>query len=194
MVAAILNSDLATQFPKRTFLTPKCCHTPKWKLASHLFFKLACSNRAWTDWLTDRWMDGISTSPFSTGDNNCRGNKSLLFQQELSFEVDGAKSMKVLCVAQSDGQDSVLGKTSVEVQKQTFSFSILPQRRKRADKEVNWEINLLKISQLIYPIRVNWALYCFDLMILKGHFELVGLYAVICWSQYLTCSRQEVKL
>ncbi|XP_037530417.1 active breakpoint cluster region-related protein [Nematolebias whitei] len=42
--------------------------------------------------------------------------------KELSFEVDGAKSMKVLCVAQSDGQeDSVLGKTSVELEPQTLS-------------------------------------------------------------------------
>lgn len=36
--------------------------------------------------------------------------------QELSFQVDGARNMKVLCVAQSDGQDdTVMGKASVQV-------------------------------------------------------------------------------
>lgn len=43
----------------------------------------------------------------------------------MSFEVDGAKNMKLLCVSQSNGQDdSVLGKTTVKVQKHNFNFSV----------------------------------------------------------------------
>ncbi|XP_029942762.1 breakpoint cluster region protein isoform X3 [Salarias fasciatus] len=38
------------------------------------------------------------------------------WDQELSFQVDGAQSLKLLCVSQSDGQDdAVLGKTTVKL-------------------------------------------------------------------------------
>lgn len=38
------------------------------------------------------------------------------FKQELSFQVDGAQNMRLLCVSQSDGQDdTVLGKASLWV-------------------------------------------------------------------------------
>lgn len=39
--------------------------------------------------------------------------------QELSFQVDGARQVKVLCVSQAEGQDdAVLGKTLVQVRRQ----------------------------------------------------------------------------
>lgn len=48
---------------------------------------------------------------------HCRCEHHLLSaKQELSFKVDGAQHMKVLCVSQSDGQDdTVLGKACVQV-------------------------------------------------------------------------------
>ncbi|XP_047439708.1 breakpoint cluster region protein isoform X2 [Mugil cephalus] len=44
------------------------------------------------------------------------------WEQELSFQVDGARKMKVLCVSQSDGQDdAVLGKTTVGLESKTLT-------------------------------------------------------------------------
>ncbi|KAK2863099.1 hypothetical protein Q5P01_002632 [Channa striata] len=44
------------------------------------------------------------------------------WDQELSFQVDGAKNMRVLCVSQSDGQDdSVLGKTTLKLDSKSLS-------------------------------------------------------------------------
>ncbi|KAE8279125.1 Breakpoint cluster region protein [Larimichthys crocea] len=44
------------------------------------------------------------------------------WDQELSFHVDGARDLKVLCVSQSDGQgDTVLGKASVQLDSQTLN-------------------------------------------------------------------------
>ncbi|KAM4536877.1 active breakpoint cluster region-related protein isoform 3-T3 [Odontesthes bonariensis] len=44
------------------------------------------------------------------------------WDQELSFQVDGAQSMKVLCVSQSDGQDeTVLGRNAVKLESKTVS-------------------------------------------------------------------------
>ncbi|XP_041842653.1 active breakpoint cluster region-related protein isoform X2 [Melanotaenia boesemani] len=44
------------------------------------------------------------------------------WDQELSFQVDGAQSMKVLCVSQSDTEeDTVLGKTTVKLESKTLS-------------------------------------------------------------------------
>ncbi|XP_017281706.1 active breakpoint cluster region-related protein [Kryptolebias marmoratus] len=44
------------------------------------------------------------------------------WDQELSFEVDSAKNMQVLCVGQTDGQEeSVLGKTTLKLEPKTLS-------------------------------------------------------------------------
>ncbi|MED6269584.1 hypothetical protein CHARACLAT_000927 [Characodon lateralis] len=44
------------------------------------------------------------------------------WDQELSFQVDGAQKMMVLCVSQSDGQDdTVLGKTTVQLESKSLS-------------------------------------------------------------------------
>ncbi|XP_041821379.1 breakpoint cluster region protein isoform X2 [Chelmon rostratus] len=44
------------------------------------------------------------------------------WDQELSFQVDGARDLRVLCVSQSDGQDdAVLGKASVQLESKTLN-------------------------------------------------------------------------
>ncbi|XP_051799992.1 active breakpoint cluster region-related protein isoform X2 [Acanthochromis polyacanthus] len=44
------------------------------------------------------------------------------WDQELSFQVDGAQNMSVLCVSQSDGQnDTVLGRTTVKLESKTLN-------------------------------------------------------------------------
>ncbi|XP_072232517.1 active breakpoint cluster region-related protein [Leuresthes tenuis] len=44
------------------------------------------------------------------------------WDQELSFQVDGAQNMKVLCVSQSDGQEeTVLGRNTVKLESKTLS-------------------------------------------------------------------------
>nr|XP_046237451.1 active breakpoint cluster region-related protein isoform X2 [Scatophagus argus] len=44
------------------------------------------------------------------------------WDQELSFQVDGAQQMKVLCVSQSDGRDdAVLGKASVQLESKSLN-------------------------------------------------------------------------
>ncbi|XP_067380412.1 active breakpoint cluster region-related protein isoform X2 [Channa argus] len=44
------------------------------------------------------------------------------WDQELSFQVDGAQNMRVLCVSQSDGQDdTVLGKTTLKLDSKTLN-------------------------------------------------------------------------
>ncbi|PWA28864.1 hypothetical protein CCH79_00012933, partial [Gambusia affinis] len=44
-----------------------------------------------------------------------------LWDQELSFQVDGAQKMMVLCVSQSDGEEAVLGKTTVQLESSSLS-------------------------------------------------------------------------
>ncbi|XP_070711068.1 active breakpoint cluster region-related protein [Pempheris klunzingeri] len=45
------------------------------------------------------------------------------WDQELSFQVDGAQGLRVFCVSQSDGQDdTVLGKTSVKLESKSLSM------------------------------------------------------------------------
>ncbi|CAG5929196.1 unnamed protein product [Menidia menidia] len=44
------------------------------------------------------------------------------WDQELSFQVDGAQNMRVLCVSQSDGQDdSILGKNTMKLEPKSLS-------------------------------------------------------------------------
>ncbi|XP_076581250.1 active breakpoint cluster region-related protein isoform X2 [Chaetodon auriga] len=44
------------------------------------------------------------------------------WDQELSFQVDGTRNLRVLCVSQSDGQDeTVLGKASVQLESKTLN-------------------------------------------------------------------------
>ncbi|XP_059211105.1 active breakpoint cluster region-related protein [Centropristis striata] len=43
------------------------------------------------------------------------------WDQELSFQVDGAQELRVLCVSQSNRQDAVLGKASVKLESKTLN-------------------------------------------------------------------------
>lgn len=44
VVVVILDFDMETLFFEETFLTPRCSHTPEWKLVPHLFLKLSSLN------------------------------------------------------------------------------------------------------------------------------------------------------
>ncbi|XP_028284942.1 active breakpoint cluster region-related protein [Parambassis ranga] len=60
-------------------------------------------------------------------DKQCQTHSSVCslnphWDQELTFQVDGAQSMKVLCVSQTDGRDdAVLGKTTVQLEAKTLN-------------------------------------------------------------------------
>ncbi|XP_008299381.1 breakpoint cluster region protein [Stegastes partitus] len=60
------------------------------------------------------------------------------WDQELSFQVDGAQNMNVLCVSQSNGQsDTVLGKTTVKLKPETLNKRWRRQTLHLGQVEVN---------------------------------------------------------
>ncbi|XP_014884761.1 active breakpoint cluster region-related protein isoform X2 [Poecilia latipinna] len=66
-----------------------------------------------------------------------------LWDQELSFQVDGAQKMMVLCVSQSDGEEAVLGKTTVQLDSTSLSC--------------RWRRQTLQVGQLEVTLSLKYC-------------------------------------
>ncbi|XP_007551373.1 active breakpoint cluster region-related protein isoform X3 [Poecilia formosa] len=66
-----------------------------------------------------------------------------LWDQELSFLVDGAQKMMVLCVSQSDGEEAVLGKTTVQLDSTSLSC--------------RWRRQTLQVGQLEVTLSLKYC-------------------------------------